>query len=141
MECQESCVQKPKHTAKPHKKCIKKETPHKQIQEGSDALNKSTDTIQELVSAHSDPLFGLGGDALPYAQGAIPSQESEDNIEININRHIVKQKNAELCYKARHKKPLEVITKPCTRERPLERSSCETILEMDDEELGHNHHT
>ena len=93
------------------------------------------------MSAHSDPLFGLGVDALPYAEGMIPSQGSKDNTEININHHIAKQKNAELHHKARHKKPLEVMTKPHTREWPLERSPCETILKMDDEELGHNHHT
>ena len=73
MECQESCIQKPTYTVKPYKKCIKKKTPYKKIQECSDALNQSTDTIQELVSAHSDPLFGLGVDVLPYAEGAIPS--------------------------------------------------------------------
>ena len=49
-----------------------------------------------MVLAHEDPSCGLGADALPYAEGAIPSQENKDNMEINIDRHIAKQKNEEL---------------------------------------------
>ena len=109
---QESCVQKPTHTVKPCKKCVKKKTPCKQIQECSDALNKSTDIIQELVSTYEDPSFGLRADALPYVEGAIPSQGNKDNMEINIDYHIAKQKNEELRYKARYKKLMKVMTKP-----------------------------
>ena len=36
---------------------------------------------------------------------------------------------------------MEVITKPHAGEQPLKRSPCETILEMDDKELGYNHYT
>ena len=93
------------------------------------------------MSAHSDPLFGLGVDALPYAEGVISSQGSKDNIEIDINHHIAKQKNAELQHKARHKKLLEVITKPCAGEQPLEGSPYETVTRIDNEGLGYNHHT
>jgi hypothetical protein len=75
---------------------VKKKTPHKQTQECSDALNKSTDIIQEMVSAHENPSCGPGVDALPHAEGIIPSQGSKDNMEINIDRHIGKQKNEEL---------------------------------------------
>ena len=106
---------------------MKKKTPRKQIQECSDALNKSTNIIQEMVSAHEDPSCGPGVDALPCAEGAIPSRGNEDNMEINIDRHIAKQKNEELPYKARYKKLMEAMTKPRTREWPLERSPCETI--------------
>ena len=60
------------------------------MQECSDALNKSTDIIQELVSTHEDPSSGLGADALPYEKGAIPSQGNKDNMEINIDRQIAK---------------------------------------------------
>ena len=127
--------------AKPCKKRVKKKIPRKKIQECSDALNKSTDIIQEMVSTHEDPSFGPGADALPYAEGAIPSQGSKDKIEIDINHHTAKQKNEELRYKARYKKLMEVITKPCTREWPLERSLCETILETDDKVLGSSHRT
>ena len=134
-------IQEPTHTVKPCKKCTKKKTPHKQIHECLDALNKSTDTIQELVSTHLDPLFGLGVDALPYVKGVIPSQGSKDNIEINIDHHIAKQKNAELHHKARHKKLLEVMTKPHAGEQPLEGSLHKMITRINDEELGHNHHT
>ena len=129
------------HTVKPCKKHMKKEMPHKQIQECSDALNKSTDIIQELVSAHEDLPFGLGADALPHAEGVIPFQGNKDNIEINIDHHIAKQKNEELHYKARYKKLLEVVTKPHTREWPLERSPHEMITRIDNEGLGHNHCT
>jgi hypothetical protein len=129
------------HMVKLCKKCVKKKTPHKQIQECSDALNKSTDIIQELVSAHEGPSFGPGADALPYEEGTIPSQGNKNNIEINIDRHIAKQKNEELHYKARYKKLLEVITKPHAREWPLKRSPHETITRIDDEGLGHNHRT
>jgi hypothetical protein len=107
----------------------------------TNALNKSTDIIQELVSTHEDPSFGPGADALPYAEGMIPSQGNKDNVEIDIDRHIAKQKNEELRYKARYKKLMEVMTKPCTREWPLERSPCEKILGMDDEALGCDHRT
>ena len=91
-------------------------------------------------------------------------------MEINIDRHIAKQKNEELQYRARYKKLMEAMTKPrarewpperspCmtiqaryrklmeamtkphTREWPPERSPCETILETDDETLGSNHRT
>ena len=91
-------------------------------------------------------------------------------MEINIDRHITKQKNEELRYKARYKKLMEAMTKPRAREWPLERSPCETIqaryrklmevmtkphtrewppegsphettLEMGDEVLGRNHRT
>ena len=84
------------HIVKPCKKCVKKKTPCKQIQECSNALNKSIDIIQELVSTHEGPSCGPGVDALPYAEGMIPSQENRDNMEINIDRHIAKQKNEEL---------------------------------------------
>ena len=93
---QELCIQKPTRIVKLCKKRVKKKTPHKQIQECSDALNKSTDIIQKLVSVHEEPLFGLGVDALPCAEGAIPSQRDKDNMEINIDCHIAKQKNEEL---------------------------------------------
>jgi hypothetical protein len=106
------------HIVKPCKKHVKKKTPHKQIQECSDALNKSSDIIQELVSAHEDPSFGLGADALPHAEGTIPSQGNKDNMEIDIDHHIAKQKNEELQYKARYKKLMEVMTKPRAREWP-----------------------
>jgi hypothetical protein len=53
------------------------------------------------VSAHEEPSFGPGADALPYEEGMIPSQGNKDNIEINIDCHIAKQKNEELRYKAR----------------------------------------
>ena len=66
------------------------------MQECSNALNKSTDIIQELVSIHEDPSFGPGVDELPYAEGIIPSQGNKDNMEINIDCHIAKQKNEEL---------------------------------------------
>ena len=66
------------------------------MQECSDTLNKSTDIIQELVSAHEGPSFGPGAGALPYAEGTIPFQENKDNMEINIDHHIAKQKNEEL---------------------------------------------
>ena len=89
------CVQKPTHTIKLCKKHAKKKTPHKQIQECLDALNKLTDTTQELVLTCSDPQFGLRMDALPYVGNAIPSQGSKDNIEIDIDHHIATQKNAE----------------------------------------------
>ena len=59
-------------------------------------LNKSTDIIQELMSTHEDPSFGLGVDALPHTEGVIPSQGNKDNMEINIDCHIAKQKNEEL---------------------------------------------
>ena len=36
---------------------------------------------------------------------------------------------------------MEVITKPRTGEQPLEKSPHETITRIDNEELGHNHHT
>ena len=124
---QELCIQKPTRIAKPCKKHVKKKTPHKQIQECSDALNKSTDIIQEMVSAHEDPSCGPGVDALPCAEGAIPSQGNKDNMEINIDCHIAKQKNEELRYKARYNKLMEAMTKPHTREWPPERSPCETI--------------
>ena len=91
-------------------------------------------------------------------------------MEINIDRHIAKQKNEELRYKARYKKLMKAMTKPHAREWPLERSPCEaiqiryrklmevmtkpraresppegspceTILETGDEVLGRNHHT
>ena len=94
-----------------------------------------------MVSAHEDPSCGPGADALPCVEGAIPSQGDKDNMEINIDRHIAKQKNKELRYKARYKKLMEVITKPHAREWPLERSPHETISEMDDEALGSNHRT
>ena len=129
------------HIVKPCKKHVKKKTPHKQIQECLDALNKSTDIIQELVSAHRNLSFGPGADALPCAEGVIPSQGNEDNMETNIDRHIAKQKNEELRYKARYKKLMEVITKPRAREWPPERSPSETILRMDDEGLGNSHCT
>ena len=87
------------------------------------------------MSAHSNPLFGLGVDALPYVEGTISSRVSKDNIEIDINHHIAKQKNAELCHKARHKKPLKVMTKPHTGEQPLEGSPHETITRINDEDL------
>ena len=87
------------------------------------------------MSACSDPPFGLGVDALPYAEGTISSQESKDNIEININHHITKQKNAKLCHKARHKKFLEVMTKSYAGKQLLEGSLHETILGMSDEDL------
>ena len=141
MKCQKPCVQKPTHIAKPCKKHVKKKTLCKQIQECSDALNKSTDIIQELVSTHEDPSSGPGVDALPYRKGAIPSQGNKDNMEINIDRHIAKQKNEELRYKARYKKLMEAMTKLHTREWPPERSPCETILETDDEALESNHRT
>ena len=169
MKHQKPCIQKPMRIAKPCKKRVKKKTPRKQIQECSDALNKSTDIIQKLVSAHDEPSFGLGADALPRAEGVIPSQGDKDNMEINIDHHIAKQKNEELPYKARYKKLMEAMTKPCARKWPLERSPCktiqaryrklmevmtkpcarewppekspcETILEVDDEALGSNHH-
>ena len=73
LKCQETCIQKPTCIAKPCKKRVKKKTPCKQIQECSNALNKSTDIIQEMVSAHKDPSCGPGVDALPCAEGAIPS--------------------------------------------------------------------
>jgi hypothetical protein len=121
-----------------------------------------------MVSAHEDPSCGPGADALPCVEGAIPSPENRDNMEINIDRHIAKQKNEELRYKARYKKLMEAMTKPCTREWPAERSPCEAIqtryrklmevmtkprarewppegspcettLEMDNEALGSNH--
>ena len=165
---QEPCVRKPMRITEPCKKCVKKKTPCKQIQECSDALNKSTDIIQELVSAHEEPSFGPGADALPHAEGTIPSQGNKDNMKINIDHHIAKQKNEELRYKARYKKLMEamtkpharewpperspcetiqaryrklmeVMTKPHAREWPLERSPCETIPEMDDEALESNH--
>ena len=120
---------------------MKKKTPCKQIQECSDALNKSTDIIQKMVSAHEDPSCGPGADALPCVEGTIPSQGDKDNMEINIDHHIAKQKNEELRYKARYKKLMEAMTKPHAREWPLERSSHETIPEMDDEALGSNHCT
>ena len=60
-------------------------------------------------------------------------------MEIDIDRHIAKQKNEELRYKARYKKLMEVMTKHCAREWPPGRSPCETIPEMDDEALGSNH--
>ena len=131
---------------------MKKKTPCKQIQECSNALNKPTDIIQEMVSAHEDPSCGPGVDALPCAEGMIPSQGNKDNMEINIDRHIAKQKNEELQYKARYKKLMEtiqaryrklmeVMTKLCAKEWPLEKSPCKTIFEMDDETLGSNHHT
>ena len=170
MKRQEPCIQRPTRIVKPCKKRVKKKTPHKQIQECSNALNKSTDIIQELVSTHEDPSFGLRADALPYAEGVIPSQGNKDNMEINIDCHIAKQKNEELRYKerykklmevmtkpharewpperspyktiqARYRKLMEVITKPHAREWPPEKSPCETILETDDEILGSNHHT
>ena len=137
MKRQELCIQKPTRIAKPCKKHVKKKTPRKQIQECSDALNKSTDIIQELVSAHEEPSFGPGVDALPRAEGAIPSQGNKDNMEINIDRHIAKQKNEELQYKARYKKLMEVMTKPRTREWPLERSPHETITSIHDEGCNH----
>ena len=115
---------------------MKKKTPHKQIQECSDALNKSTDIIQELVSNYEDPSFGPGVDALPYAEGVTPSQGNKDNTEINIDCHIAKQKNEELQYKARYKKLMEVMTEPHTREWPLKRSPHETITRIDDEGLN-----
>ena len=118
---------------------MKKKTPHKQIQECSNALNKSTDIIQELVSTHEEPSLGPGADALPYVGGTIPSQGNKDNMEINIDCHIAKQKNEELRYKARYKKLMEAMTKPRAREWPPERSPCETVPEMDDEALGSNH--
>ena len=93
------------------------------------------------MSAHSNPLFGLGVDALPYVEGTISSRVSKDNIEIDINHHIAKQKNAELCHKARHKKPLKVMTKPHTGEQLLEGSPHETITRINDEDLQHDHHT
>ena len=83
---------------KPCKKRVKKKTPQKQTQKCSDALNKSADIVQELVSAHEDPSCGPGADALPCAEGAILSQGDKDNMEINIDRHIAKQKNEELRY-------------------------------------------
>ena len=70
---QELCVQKPTRIVKLCKKCVKKKTPHKRIQECSDALNKSNDIIQKLVSVHEEPSFGPRVDALPCAEGAIPS--------------------------------------------------------------------
>ena len=144
--------------------------PRRQIQECLNALNKSTNIIQELVSTHEKPSLGPGVDALPRAEGVIPSQGNEDDMGINIDHHIAKQKNEELRYKARYKKLMEamtkprarewpperspcetrqaryrklmeVMTKPHTREWPPERSSCETILETDDEVLGRNHRT
>ena len=141
LKCQEPCVQKPTHIVKPCKKCVKKKTPHKQIQECSDTLNKSTDIIQELVSAHEGPSCGPGADALPWAGGVIPSQGNKDNMEIYVDCHIAKQKNEELRYKARHRKLMEVMTKPHAREWPPERSPCKTIPEMDDEALESNHRT
>ena len=126
---------------KPCKKCVKKRTPRKQTQKCSNALNKLTDITQEMVSAREDPSCGPGADALPCAEGAIPSQENKDNMEINIYHHIAKQKNEELRYKARYKKLMEAMTKPRAREWPLEGSPCKTILEMDDEVLGRNHRT
>ena len=120
---------------------MKKKTPRKQIQECSNALNNPTDIIQELMSTHEDPSFGLGADALPCVEGTIPSQGNKDNMKINIDRHIAKQKNEELQYKARYKKLMEAITKPRAREWLLERSPCKTILETDDEIPGSNHCT
>ena len=92
-----------------------------------DALDKPTDIIQELMSTHEDPSFGLGADASPCAEGVIPSQRNKDNMEINIDHHIAEQKNEELRYKARYKKLMEAMTKPRAREWPPERSPCETI--------------
>jgi hypothetical protein len=77
-----------------------------------------------MVSAHEDPSYGPGVDALPCVEGTIPSRENKDNMEINIDRYIAKQKNEELRYKARYKKLIEAMTKPHTREWPPERSSC-----------------
>ena len=91
-------------------------------------------------------------------------------MEINIDRHIAKQKNEELRYQTRYRKLMEAMTKPHAREWPLERSPCETIqaryrklmevmtkprarewppegspcemiLETGDEVLGRNHRT
>jgi hypothetical protein len=87
---QEPCVQKCMRIVKPCKKRVKKKTPCKQTQECSDALNKSTDIIQEMVSTHEDPSCVLGADALPCAESTIPSQGNKDNMEINIDRHIAK---------------------------------------------------
>jgi hypothetical protein len=42
---------------------------------------------------------------------------------------------------ARYRKLMEVMTKPRAKEWPPEGSSCETILETDDEILGSNHQT
>ena len=75
-----------------------------------------------MVSAHEDPSWGPGADALPCAEGVIPSPENRDNMEINIDCHIAKQKNEELQYKARYKKLMEAMTKPRAREWPVERS-------------------
>jgi hypothetical protein len=87
------------------------------------------------------PKIVLGHNTFPYAEGVIPSQGNKDSIEIDIDRHIAKQKNEELHYKARYKKLLEVVTKPHAREWPLERSPHEMITRINDEGLGHNHRT
>ena len=103
--------------------------------------------MQELVLAHEGSSFGLGADALPYIKGVIPSQGNKDNIEIDIECHIAKQKNEELRYKARYMKLLEVVTKPRAREWPLEKSPHETIIQRCNDYVlvlhhqEHNHHT
>ena len=71
----------------------------------------------------------------------IPCQGNKDNMEINIDRHIEKQKNEELQYKSRYKKLMEVMTKPHAREWPLEKSPYEMITRIDNEGLGHSHCT
>jgi hypothetical protein len=79
------------------------------------------------MSTHEDQSCRLGAGALPYAEGTIPSRGDKDNMEINIDRHIAKQKNEELRYKARYKKLMEAMTKPRAREWPPERFPCEAI--------------